>query len=244
MTAAGASGAARRGHRSRLAAIAVIAAAIGSVSLVGGRALASMAIETDSATSTAAFTAGTWSTSSSLYLHNRPTPPTAATVAQFNLAMDSGAPTAVTLYNYDSDCSSGAGRTIRSVSPAAPSQGTTCNYANWRAAASGSTRVLAGRAAVSVWARKTQTGGQDPTLVAYLRDFNPATGVYTELGSASAVVSANPSQAFAALSMSITLSTTLPAGHQLELKLVATGGNRDVDVAYDTTSDPSRLTLP
>ena len=39
------------------------------------------------------------------------------------------------------------------------------------------------------------------------------------------------------------LSTSVPAGHQLELKLVASGGTLDVNLAYDTTTNLSRLVL-
>jgi hypothetical protein len=35
----------------------------------------------------------------------------------------------------------------------------------------------------------------------------------------------------------------IPAGHQLELKLVAGGGTLDVNVAYDTADRLSRLVL-
>jgi hypothetical protein len=35
----------------------------------------------------------------------------------------------------------------------------------------------------------------------------------------------------------------IPAGHELELKLVAGGGTLDVNVAYDTTDRLSRLVL-
>jgi hypothetical protein len=36
----------------------------------------------------------------------------------------------------------------------------------------------------------------------------------------------------------------VPASRQIEIKLVATGGTRDVEIAYDTTAYPSALTLP
>ncbi|MFH0750948.1 MAG: hypothetical protein V2B17_03855 [Chloroflexota bacterium] len=39
-------------------------------------------------------------------------------------------------------------------------------------------------------------------------------------------------------------SVMVPAGRQIEVKLVATGGTRNVEIAYDTTTYPSALTLP
>ena len=49
---------------------------------------------------------------------------------------------------------------------------------------------------------------------------------------------------FAQYSFSWTLATSLAAGHQLELKLAASGGNRDVNLAYDTAANASYLHLP
>jgi len=91
--------------------------------------------------------------------------------------------------------------------------------------------------------RKTGANGTDPTLTAYLRDYNPATTGYVELGSASGTVSTNSGQAFAELDLSWLLAAMIPAGHELELKLVAGGGTLDVNVAYDTTDRLSRLVL-
>ena len=39
-------------------------------------------------------------------------------------------------------------------------------------------------------------------------------------------------------------SVTVPVGRQIEVKMVATGGNRNVEIAYDTTAYPSSLALP
>ena len=48
-----------------------------------------------------------------LYLHNNPTPPTGNTRMQHPLPMDANAPTATTLFNYDRDRDSRAGRLIQ-----------------------------------------------------------------------------------------------------------------------------------
>jgi hypothetical protein len=90
-------------------------------------------------------------------------------------------------------------------------------------------------------------------LAGIVRSFEPGYGRlaalefvpsgYVELGSASGTVTTNSGQASAALDLSWSLAATIPAGHQLELKLVAGGGTLDVNVAYDTTDRLSRLVL-
>ena len=53
------------------------------------------------------------------------------------------------------------------------------------------------------------------------------------------------STAFASYTPTWTLaSVAVPAGRQVEVKLVVTGGNRNVEIAYDTTAYRSTLTLP
>ncbi len=46
------------------------------------------------------------------YLHNNPTPPVGNTVSQVDLPMDTSAPTATTLYNYDTNRDSDPGRRL------------------------------------------------------------------------------------------------------------------------------------
>ena len=66
---------------------------------------------------------------------------------------------------------------------------------------------------------------------------------YVELGSAAGAVVTNSGTAFAQLALTWTLSTSVAAGDQLELKLVAGGGSLDANLAYDTTTQLSRLVL-
>ncbi len=164
--------------------------------------------------------------------------------ARFNLALDAMAPTATTLYNYDTDCDGRAGRSIRRGSGAASEAGT-CLYANWRSAALSTPRVLTGTATLRVWARKTQANGTNPTLRAYLRVFNPATTSYVEVGTANATVTTGPSSAWASYALTWSLaSVSVPVGQQIEVKIVATGTNRNPEIAYDTRSYPASLQLP
>jgi hypothetical protein len=183
-------------------------------------------------------TATTW------YLHNNPTPPAANTTAQFNLGLNATAPTAATLYNADTNCDSRAGRSINR-NTGLVTEATTCRFATWRSAALATARTLNGSATLAVWARKTTANGTNPTLRAFLRVFNPATSAYTELGTANATVATNPTVAWARLDLTWSLvSVAVPAGRQIEVKLVATGGNRNVEIAYDATAYPSSLGLP
>jgi len=190
------------------------------------------------------FATGAWAAATKWYLHNNPTPPTANTVAQFNLALDATAPTAATLYNYDTGCDTRAGRSfVRSTGLV--SESVSCRYATWRSAALGAARTLNGTATLSVWARKTSTGGVAPTLRAFLRVFDPGTSSYTELGTADVTVTTESTSAWVAYAPSWSLaSVVVPAGRQIELKLVVTGGTRNVETAYDTVAFGSALTLP
>jgi hypothetical protein len=237
----------RRPSTIRRRLVALLAAGL----VVGGAAIAFagtrvvLARFTDAAVvGSSSFATGTWVTATSWYLHSNPTPPTANTTAQFNLALNSTAPTAATLYNYDTNCDTRSGRSfVRNTGLV--SEATVCRYATWRSAALGAARTLNGTATLVVWARKTTTGGTTPTLRAFLRIWNPTTSTYTELGSASVGVTNDSSTAFASYSPTWALaSVAVPAGRQVEVKIVVTGGTRNVEIAYDTTAYPSALTLP
>jgi hypothetical protein len=231
--------------RRRLAALiaAGLLVAAASVAFAGSHPV--LARLTDAAAVTGnTFATGSWAAATTWYLHNNPTPPTANTAAQFNLALDATAPTAATLYNYDTNCESRAGRSINR-NTGLVSEATTCRYGTWRSAALVAARTLNGTATLTVWARKTSSGGSNPTLRAFLRVFNPATSTYTELGTGNVTVTAESSSPWAAHIPAWSLaSVTVPAGSQVEIKLVALNGTRNVEVAYDTTAYPSALTLP
>ena len=190
------------------------------------------------------FATGTWATATTWYLHNNPTPPTANTAAQFNLALNTTTPTATTLYNYDTGCESRIGRSIRRNTGVVGETGA-CRYATWRSAALPAARTLNGTATLTVFARKATVGGTAPTLRAFLRVRNPSSSTYVELGQANATITTEPTLSFASYALSWTLaSVSVPVGRQVEIKIVATGGTSDVDIAYDTTPYPSSLTLP
>ena len=231
--------------RRRLAAFVVAALFVAAVAVAfaGSRIVLAQFVATATVTSNT-FATGAWATTTTWYLHNNPSPPTANTTAQLNLPLDATAPTAATLYNYDTNCESRAGRSINRNTGLVTETGA-CRYATWRSAALAGARTLNGTATLSVWARKTSTGGTNPTLRAFLRVFDPGTSTYTDLGAANATVTAGGTSAWARLDLAWALSSVgVPAGRRIEIKLVATGGTRNVEIAYDTTTLASSLTLP
>jgi len=235
----------RSSVRRRLAALVaagmVVAAA--SLALAGSHVVLARLVDTAAVTGNT-FATGSWATGTTWYLHNNPTPPTGNTAAQFNMALNATAPTAATLYNYDTNCEFRAGRSIRRNTGLVTEAGA-CRYATWRSAALAAARTLNGTATLTVFARKASAGGIAPTLRAFLRVFNPSTSTYTELGTANATITTEPTLPFASYALSWTLaSVSVPLGRQIDVKIVATGGTREPEIAYDTTAYPSSLTLP
>ena len=230
--------------RRRLAALAAAALVIAAVAMVAGGTRVVLARFAADAAVAGTFSTGSWSAPGRWYLHNNPTPPVGNTVAQQGLGLDATAPTADTLYNYDTNCDSRAGRQIRRNTGLVTEAGA-CRYATWRTAPLAEARTLNGTATLSVWARKGASGGNNPTLRAFMRVFDPATSTYSELGAANRVVSTNPKQGWVELDLTWPLAgVTVPAGQSIEIKLVATGGNRNVEIAYDANDLASALTLP
>ncbi len=231
--------------RRRLAALiaaAVVVAAAG-VAFAGTRVVLARFTDAGGVGSNT-FATGTWAASTTWYLHNNPTPPVGNTTAQFNLPLNATAPTAATLYNYDTNCDSRVGRSINRNTGLVTEAGA-CRYATWRSVPLADARTLDGTARLEVWARKTASGGTNPTLRAFLRAFNPSTSTYTELGAADVTVFTNANAAWAEYDLTWSLANVaIPAGRRIEIKIVATGGTRNVEVAYDTNARASALTLP
>lgn len=231
--------------RRRLAALLATGLVVAAVAatVAGGQVVLARLVDVAAVTGNT-FATGTWATSTTWYLHNNPTPPTGNTAPQSNLAMDSTTPTASMLYDYDTGCGGRPGRAINRNTGLVSEIGS-CRYATWRSAALASARTLNGTATLNVWARKTSTGGVAPTLRAFLRVFDPGTGTYAELGAANVTVTTESTAAWAPYAPSWSLaSVAVPAGRQLELKLVVTGGTRNVEIAYDTVAYQSALVLP
>jgi hypothetical protein len=195
-----------------------------------------------------ASTTGAVATRTWFFLHNNPSPPTGTTTAQPNLAMNAVAPTATTLFNYDTDADALPGRRIRQ-NGSGPADTNLGRYANWRSPPFASAVTVTGTVTVRVWTAVTDfqlnTRG---VLVAYLRDYNPTTGAYVTI--ASATLDEPDWQGGVAAWVEKRFSIVVPgytllAGRQLELKLHApAAAPRHMMVAYDTAAHPSILGLP
>jgi hypothetical protein len=185
-------------------------------------------------------TAGSWA----YYLHNNPTPPTANTTAQYNLTMTAAVPTVTTLYNYDTNNANRAGRGITRNNPPSAALLTAYRYVNWRTPVLAAALTLTGNVTVDVWsATNTGTANRNGSLIAYLRDYNPTAGTYTEIANATYTGAYAVGRTYYERPITVTVAAayTLPAGHQLEVKLespTATSQNNML-VAYDTTTYPS-----
>lgn len=228
----------------------MVAAAL-CLSAVGGfsGARVTLALMTASATVPGnTFTTGAWAVATTWYLHNNPTPPVANTTAQFNLALDATAPTASTLFNYDTGCDTRAGRQLRRTANGV-SEVAACKYANWRTAPLAGPLAVNGVATVTAWSATAgfQTG-QTGSLTVYLRDFDPGTAVYTEITNATLTQAGWQGASNTWVQKSIALpsvSYTLATGHQLELKVVAPNASAlNMLIAYDTTAYATTLRLP
>lgn len=231
-------------HRA-LSALSVGVAFLVAVS-VASPPRASQAVFTDSAgVGTNTFSSGEWAV---YYLHNNPTPPTAHTNSQANLPMDTTAPSATTLFNYDRDKDSFPGRYIGKGGGGA-AETDLSKYQNWRTSTVASPLVIDGTVEFEFWsAIKDFATGKSGSVWVLLRDFNPSTSTYTTIGSATLSV-ANwqaGSGTWVQRTISISVSNyTLQAGRQLELKLLVGGSaGDDMWFAYDTTTYRSRLVLP
>jgi len=224
-----------------MGAVLVIATAVSLPSRISDALFSDAQAVTDNT-----FTSGTWSVLT-YYLHNNPTPPVGDTNVQANLLMDDVEPTASTLYNYDTNADSAAGRYV-----AKGGSGTTTDlvkYQNWRTAALADPLVIDGMIELEFWSAIKDFGtGKAGDVGAFLRDFNPATSAYTEIGNATLAVSnwQGGSSTWVVNTISISVSNyTLQAGRQLDVRLVVGGSSGDdMWFAYDTASYASELRIP
>lgn len=231
-------------HRA-LSALSVGVALLVAVS-VASPPRASQAVFIDSAgVGTNTFSSGEWAV---YYLHDNPTPPTADTNSQANLPMNTTAPSATTLFNYDRDRDSFAGRYIGKggIGTAEADLG---KYQNWRTSTLASQLLIDGTVQFEFWsAIKDFTKGKAGSVRVFLRDFDPGTSTYTAVGNG-ALDSPNwqaGSGTWVQRTISIPVSNyTLQAGRQLEIKLlVGDSAGDDMWFAYDTATYRSRLVLP
>ena len=236
-------------HRSAAsvnALLAILCAVLSFADLGGGHG--ALGLLTDSETVPAAFTTASSFTATTYYLHNSPTPPAGDTNAQANLGMNTTAPTATVLYNYDQNFDSAPGRRILKGGSGA-GETTLSEYQNWRGPSAGVLgQNINGTVTVEFWSgMKSFTPGVAGEVRVFLRDFNSLLGTYSEI--ANTTISAADWQGgtngWVKRTATFSVNTTLALSHQLEVKLiVGSGAADDMWFAYDTTLYRSRVRLP
>ena len=180
------------------------------------------------------------------YLHNNPTPPTADTTSQVDLSFDQAAPTATTLYNYDTNRDAFAGLIIfKGGSGAAETDAT--KYQNWRSSPLGSAMTINGTVNAVLWsAMKDFATAKQGSVTVFLRDYNGST--YTEICNGTLTEADWQAGASSWLQKTVSFSCgsyTVPAGNRLEVKLIVNATAADnMWFAYDTTAYKSRVELP
>lgn len=180
------------------------------------------------------------------YLHENPYPPLGDSTSAATLPMSGSAPSATTLYNYDTDMDSGPGIVIeRGGSGAGETDAD--RYQSWIGPAAAAAFTIDGSVSLSVWSAVREfEEDKAATLAAYLRDCS---------GSACTLVgSATHSDAdwqdgytgWRPAGLTITTGTyTLAPGHWLELKLIVPNSSEDdLWFAYDTTTYDSHIRIP
>ena len=181
-----------------------------------------------------------------LYLHNNPTPPNGDTAGQPLLSMDGSAPSATTLYNYDTNKDAAPGIVIvRGGS--GPGESDPSKYQAWRSASFPFGAVIQSHVTVTLWtAMKDFRSDRLGSMMMSLRDFD-GTG-YTTI--AALLVNRSDwlegSATWQLFSKTFPIAgLTLAAGHQLELKITVTDqSDDDLWFAYDTTAYPARIEIP
>jgi hypothetical protein len=226
-------------RRFRLQAMLVLGLSTACL-LWGGIASTQATFATSASAAGNGFTAGTWA----YYLHNNPTPPPANTTAQYNLTMTSTKPTATTLRNYDTNNANRPGRGITRNNPPSPGLATAYRYVNWRTPALAVALTLRGTVTVDIWsATNVATANRTGSLIAYLRDYNPATGTYVEIANATRTAAYAVGRTYYETPILVTVAAAyaLAIGHMLEVKIESptATSNNNMLVAYDTTTDSS-----
>jgi len=224
-----------------------VALAIGSLAGAAGPRTA-LAVFGDSEAASATLTTAASFSATTYYLHNNPSPPVGNTNAQANLAMNTTAPSATALFNYDADQDAAPGRLVLRGGSGA-SESTLTRYQNWL----GPTAPLLGQSingtiTVEFWSSVANfTPGVPGEVTVFLRDNDSVLGLSTEI--ASATVSAADWQAgssgWVKRTVTFNVNVLLLVGRRLEVKLIVPASSgADMWLAYDTTLYRSRVRLP
>ena len=179
------------------------------------------------------------------FLHNNPTPPTGDTNSTFTLPMDGEVPSAGTLYNYDLDRDpTDAGLTLATtnfgVSETAPRK-----FQTWRTGVLASDVPITGTVLIDIYAAIDGfVTGEIGAMTVFLRDVGTTTVEIVD-GTVFARDWQSGSGAFVERMAQIpNVNYTVPAGHELEVRLVVEGMSFDsMRIAYDTQDQSSHLNL-
>jgi hypothetical protein len=158
--------------------------------------------------------------------------------------MTTTTPTVATLYNYDTNSANRPGRGIIRNNPPSAGLATAYRYVNWRTPALGAGLALTGTVTVDLWsATNAAAANRTGSLIAYLRDYNPAAGTYAEIANGTYTGAYAVGRTYYERPITVTVSPaySIAAGHMLEVKIespTATSQNNML-VAYDTTADSS-----
>jgi len=176
-----------------------------------------------------------------LYWHNDPTPPTGDTLSHLVLPMGGAKPSAITLYNYNTNRDTNPGLLIKKGGSGAGETDPT-KHQVWRTASLERALTISGDVSIDFWSRAN--ADVQVTVTIYLRDYDGVSS-YTEIGNGSVSDLAWPI-AFTKKTITISgLNYTIPLGHQLEAKVIWSSVlGSDMWFAYDTTAYPSVIKLP
>ena len=180
------------------------------------------------------------------FLHNNPSPPSGNTSSQVALPMDTGLPMSETLYNYDEDRDSSPGlklvRTNQGLSETIPAR-----FQAWRTDSLNSDLIITGDVLINLWGALVPPNSGDTGIVlTYLRDYDGVDS-YTEIGEGAVFARdwQSGSSSFVERVVLIpNIGYTVPAGHELEVRLVVDdASNEDMEFAFDTENFPSFVHL-
>jgi hypothetical protein len=160
--------------------------------------------------------------------------------------MNSTAPTAGTLYNYDTDRDAFAGRFIQKGG-AGPNESDPTKYQQWRSPTYAQDTAITGAPQFIFWsAMKDFTTDKRGHVQSFLKATNGSSTAWAIQGELQlAPWASSATWVEHAFTFTNPGSGIIPAGHWLELVVVvSTPADDDMWFAYDTSAYPSRLVWP
>ena len=179
------------------------------------------------------------------FMNNNPTPSIGDTSSQAALPVGTGLPITVPLYNYDTDRDADPGLTlIRSTNGL--SEIVTTKYQIWQTPVLANPVVINSDVLVDLWSALSPANtNEEGIILIYLRDYNGST--YTEIGEGATFArdwQSGSSSFVEKLSLIKNVNYTIPAGNQLEIRIVVDDASiQDMAFTYDTQSYSSLVNL-